>query len=66
MVAAVGVGWALTRPLSLTLTATDDGKLLVFSDFLDNRLRVYEIPPYKEFANGGGGRFEARLAEIRK
>jgi hypothetical protein len=27
---------------------------------------VYEIPPYKEFANGGGGRFEARLAEIRK
>ena len=48
------------------LDVSDDGKLLVFSDFLDNRLRVYEIPPYEEFAAGGGGRFEARLAEIRK
>ncbi|MBW6469577.1 MAG: YncE family protein [Coriobacteriia bacterium] len=48
------------------LDVSDDGKLLVFSDFLDNRLRVYEIPPYEEFANGGGGRFEARLADIRK
>jgi DNA-binding beta-propeller fold protein YncE len=48
------------------LDVSDDGKLLVFSDFLDNRLRVYEIPPYEEFASGGGGRFEARLAEIRK
>jgi YVTN family beta-propeller protein len=48
------------------LDVSDDGKLLVFSDFLDNRLRVYEIPPYEEFASGGGGRFEARLSEIRK
>lgn len=48
------------------LDVSDDGKLLIFSDFLDNRLRVYEIPPYEEFASGGGGRFEARLAEIRK
>lgn len=48
------------------LDVSDDGKLLVFSDFLDNRLRVYEIPPSEEFAAGDGGRFEARLAEIRK
>jgi YVTN family beta-propeller protein len=48
------------------LDVSDDGKLLVFSDFLDNRLRVYEIPPYEEFASGGGGRFEARRADIRK
>jgi DNA-binding beta-propeller fold protein YncE len=48
------------------LDVSDDGKLLVFSDFLDNRLRVYEIPPYEEFAAGNGGRFEARLAAIRK
>lgn len=48
------------------LDVSDDGTLLVFSDFLDNRLRVLEIPPYEEFAAGGGGRFEARLAEIRK
>lgn len=48
------------------LDVSDDGKLLVFSDFLDNRLRVYEIPPFDEFANGGGGRFEAHKALIRK
>lgn len=48
------------------LDVSDNGKLIVFSDFLDNRLRVYEIPPYEEFSGGGGGRFDARLAEIRK
>ncbi len=48
------------------LDVSDDGKLLVFSDFLDNRLRVYEIPPHATFAAGGGGRFEAHKAEIRK
>jgi YVTN family beta-propeller protein len=48
------------------LDVSDDGKLLIFSDFLDNRLRVYEIPPYEEFAAGGGGRFEAHKAEIQK
>jgi YVTN family beta-propeller protein len=48
------------------LDVSDDGKLLVFSDFLDNRLRVYEIPPYEVFAKGNGGRFEAHKAEIRK
>ncbi|MDZ4166356.1 MAG: PEGA domain-containing protein [Coriobacteriia bacterium] len=48
------------------LDVSDDGTLLIFSDFLDNRLRVYEIPPYEEFAAGGGGRFEAHKAEIRK
>ena len=48
------------------LDVSDDGKLLIFSDFLDNRLRVYEIPPYDEFAAGGGGRFEAHKALIAK
>jgi YVTN family beta-propeller protein len=48
------------------LDVSDDGKLLIFSDFLDNRLRVYEIPPYEVFAAGGGGRFEAHKAEIKK
>jgi YVTN family beta-propeller protein len=48
------------------LDVSDDGTLLIFSDFLDNRLRVYEIPPYGEFANGNGGRFEAHKAEIEK
>ncbi len=48
------------------LDVSDDGTLLVFSDFLDNRLRVYEIPAYEKFAGGGGGRFEAHKAEIGK
>lgn len=48
------------------LDVSDDGKLLIFSDFLDNRLRVYEIPPYETFAKGNGGRFEAHKAAITK
>lgn len=48
------------------LDVSDDGKLLIFSDFLDNRLRVYEIPPYEAFAQGNGGRFEAHKVEVRK
>lgn len=48
------------------LDLSDDGKTLVFSDFLDNRLHVYDIPPYEELAAGGGGRWSVRLKEIRK
>lgn len=48
------------------LDVSDDGKLLIFSDFLDNRLRVYEIPPYETFAKAGGGRYEEHFAEIAK
>ena len=48
------------------LDVSDDGKLLIFSDFLDNRLRVYEIPPYETFAEAGGGRYEEHFAEIAK
>ena len=48
------------------LDVSDDGKLLIFSDFLDNRLRVYEIPSYDTFAEGDGGRYQAHFAEIAK
>ncbi len=48
------------------LDVSDDGRLLIFSDFLDNRLRVYEIPPYETFAEAGGGRYEAHFAGIAK
>lgn len=48
------------------LDVSDDGTLLIFSDFLDNRLRVYEIPPYETFVQAGGGRFEAHKAEVAK
>ena len=48
------------------LDVSDDGTLLVFSDFLDNRLRVYEVPSYETFAKADGGRYAAHLAEIAK
>lgn len=48
------------------LDVSDDGTMLIFSDFLDDRLRVYEIPPYEEFAAGGGGRYDAHFAGIKK
>lgn len=48
------------------LDLSDDGTLLVFSDFLDARLRVYEVPPYEVLARGKGGRYKAHLAEIVK
>ncbi|MGB4593514.1 MAG: PEGA domain-containing protein [Coriobacteriia bacterium] len=48
------------------LDVSDDGKLLIFSDFLDNRLRVYEIPDYKTLVAGNGGRYQAHFAQIKK
>lgn len=38
------------------LGVSEDGTLLVFSDFLDNRLRVYQVPSYAVLAAGHGGR----------
>jgi len=48
------------------LDVSDDGKILIFSDFLDNRLRVYEVPSYETLVNGNGGRYQAHFAEIKK
>lgn len=48
------------------LDVSDDGKTLVFSDFLDNRLRVYRVPPYEVLKKGGGGRAKSHRAELRK
>ncbi len=48
------------------LDVSDDGRLLVFSDFLDDRLRVYEIPPYEELLAGNGGRWEQHFADLKK
>ncbi len=48
------------------LDVSDDGKILIFSDFLDNRLRVYEVPSYDTFLKGNGGRYQAHFAEIKK
>lgn len=52
------------QPTALDLSP--DGTMLVFSDFLDNRLRVYEVPDYETLAAGGGGYYEAHLAAITK
>jgi YVTN family beta-propeller protein len=48
------------------LDVSEDGKMLVFSDFLDNRLRVYSVPGYDVLAAGGGGRYKAHFADIVK
>lgn len=52
------------QPTALDVSA--DGSLLVFSDFLDNRLRLYQIPSYKTLAAGNGGRYQATRSEITK
>lgn len=51
---------------STGLDVSPDGTRLAFSDFLDDRVSVYEIPPHDELAAGDGGRYRAHLAELRK
>ncbi|MDO8950436.1 MAG: PEGA domain-containing protein [Actinomycetota bacterium] len=48
------------------LDVSDDGTILIFSDFLDNRLRVYEVPSYETLVKGNGGRYQAHFAQIKK
>lgn len=48
------------------LDVSPDGKLLAFSDFLDNKIRVYTIPDYQVLAAGSGGRSVAHLKDIVK
>ena len=48
------------------LDVSADGRLLAFTDFLDNRLSLFAIPPYRVLAAGGGGRATAHRAELRK
>ena len=48
------------------LDISPDGRLLVFSDFLDARLEVYEIPSYQVLKEGGGGRSAVYKKELMK
>lgn len=48
------------------LDVSSDGTLLAYSDFRDNRISVYAVPPYEVLASGGGGRYRAHLAELEK
>jgi DNA-binding beta-propeller fold protein YncE len=52
------------QPTALAISA--DGRTLVFSDFLDNRLRVYRVPPVEELVKGGGGRAKSHLKDLPK
>jgi YVTN family beta-propeller protein len=48
------------------LDVSQDGRTLVFSDFLDNRLRVYSVPTFDALAAGNGGRYAAHFAALKK
>jgi len=48
------------------LDVSEDGGLLAISDFLDNRIRVYTIPPYEKLASGNGGFWSGHRAKLAK
>ena len=48
------------------LDVSPDGRLLAFSDFLDNRVQLFAVPPYERLAAGDGGRTVAHRAELEK
>jgi YVTN family beta-propeller protein len=48
------------------LDVSGDGRLLAYTDFLDNRLSLFTIPPYRVLAAGGGGRATAHRTQLRK
>lgn len=48
------------------LDISGDGRTLVFSDFLDDRLRAYRVPEYDILAAGNGGRWEQHFADLKK
>ncbi len=48
------------------LDVSDDGRFLAWSDMLDDRISVYEIPPLETLLSGGGGRGAVYRRELRK
>ena len=48
------------------LDVSPDGRTVAYSDFLDDRMTLYAIPPYATLAAGNGGRARAHLAELPK
>jgi DNA-binding beta-propeller fold protein YncE len=48
------------------LAVSPDGRYLAYSDFLDDRVTVYELPATEVLVLGDGGRWEAHLGELRK
>ena len=48
------------------LDISDDGSMLVFSDFLDAKIEVFKVPAYEELLKGGGGRSAVYKKELKK
>jgi DNA-binding beta-propeller fold protein YncE len=48
------------------LDVSPDGRIMAFSDFLDNRVTLYRVPSYPTLAAGNGGRALAHLADLPK
>ena len=48
------------------LDVSDDGSLLVFSDFLDAKIEVFKVPSYEELLKGNGGRSAVYKKELIK
>lgn len=46
------------------LDVSADGRYVAFSDFRDDQIHVYEIPPYEVLAAGGGGRLPWHAADL--
>jgi DNA-binding beta-propeller fold protein YncE len=52
------------QPTGLDISA--DGRLLAYSDFLDNRVTVVALPPTETLLGGGGGRVDSYRSELEK
>jgi DNA-binding beta-propeller fold protein YncE len=48
------------------LDVSPDGRSLAYSDFLDNRVTLYAIPPSPTLTAGNGGRARSHLADLPK
>lgn len=48
------------------LDVSPDGRMLAVSDFLDNAVNIFAIPPTAELLAGNGGRYQAHKADIDK
>jgi sugar lactone lactonase YvrE len=48
------------------LDVSPDGRTLAYSDFLDDRVTLYAIPPVETLTAGNGGRARTHLADLPK
>ncbi|MEE2828508.1 MAG: YncE family protein [Myxococcota bacterium] len=48
------------------LDVSPDGRFMAFSDILDNRIRLYRVPPYEELLAGSGGLRDSYKKALKK